>query len=171
MLSTSTTSSDGEKRLPESMEIPVGDIDIPSLKEFLAYWETLRGEGVGPSWEDFNLLALDPKVIPYIIVVDVLRDPLNFLIRFWGTAHVTAKGFDKTGKMVDDPPRFRGTSAFNEYSQMVKEKRPLASKGMVKFPHLDRLPFTQTVLRLPLSDNGMEVDKFVSLAFWEKRSR
>ena len=171
MLNTSTASSDGNQRHSESTEIAVGDIDIPSLKAFLAYWETLRGERFGPPWKDFNLLALDPKAIPYIIVVDVFRDPLDFFIRFWGTAHVTAKGFDKTGKSVVDPPRFRGTSAFNEYSQIVKEKRPLATKGVVKLPHLDRVPFTQTVLRLPLSDEGMEVDKIVSLAFWEKRSR
>lgn len=170
MLSTSTASSDGNIGLSESIEISVGDIDIPSLKEFLVYWKALRGERFSPPWKDFNLLALDLKVIPYIIVVDVLRDPLDFFIRFWGTAHVTAKGFDKTGKSVVDPPRFRGTSAFDEYSKIVNEKRPLATTGMIKLSHPERAPFTQTVLRLPLSDKGEEVDKIVSLAFWEKRS-
>ena len=131
------------------MEILVGDIGIPNLKAFLAYGETLRGERVAPSWEDFTLLALDAKVIPHIIVVDVLRHPLDFFMRFWGTAHVTAKGFDKTGKSVNDPPRFRGTSAFNEYSRILKEKRPLASKGMVKVPHLDRGPFSQQSFACP----------------------
>ena len=67
------------------------DIITPEIKAFVAYWESLKGDAFAPSWNDFDLAALDPKSIPFVIVVDVVRDPLDFIIRFWGTAHVARK--------------------------------------------------------------------------------
>ena len=89
------------------------DISNPEIMAFVAYWESLKGDAFAPSWKDFDLAALDPKSIPYIIVIDVVRDPLDFVIRFWGTGHVAKKGVDKTGKSVGDAPRFRKDTALN----------------------------------------------------------
>ena len=153
----------------ETIEIAIEDIEILNVTEFVAYWDSLRGERFAPSWKKFNLLALDTKIIPKILVVDVLHQPLNFVYRFWGTAHVRAKHADKTGKTVVDYPHLRGEAAFNEYSKIVKEKRPLAVKGTIDLPELGGLPFTQTIVRLPLSDDGIEVDKIVSIAIWDEQ--
>jgi len=154
----------------DSKEIAVEDIALPRVREFLAYWQSLRAGRFAPSWREFNLLALDPRSIPHVVVVDVVREPLDFVYRFWGTAHVTAKGFDKTGKSVAEPPQSRRRVTFQEYEKMVAEKQPLAAVGTVDLPEMGRVPFTQTIVRLPLSDDGAEVDKIVSIAVWERRA-
>ena len=63
-------------------------------------------------------------------------------------------------------PLLRGEAAFNEYSRIVKEKCPLAVKGTIKLPESRGMPFTQIIVRLPLSDDGIEVDKIISIAIW-----
>lgn len=151
------------------MEIAIDGIADPSVKEFLDYWNSLRGERFAPSWKEFKLQALDPKTISHIVVVDVHRDPLDFVFRFWGTAHVHTKGIDKTGKSLLEVPRFREASPVDEYSRVVNEKRPLAIQDMVKISNQDGVQLSQTSLRLPLSDDGKEVDKVISCVIWEDR--
>ena len=98
-----------------------------------------------------------------------MHDPLDFIIRFWGTGHVTRKGIEKTGKSVNSKPDFRGQTAFEEYRTVVTEKKPLASRDMVNLQDFsDMLPFEQFLVRMPLSNDGHDVHNVVSLAWWEK---
>jgi len=152
-----------------SAEVPIDTLDHPHQIGFLDYWRSLKGDRLAPAWEEFDLMALDLRSIPHVAVVDVVGTPLpDFIYRFWGTAHVRQKGVDKTSKSVLDPPQLRGSAAFDEYTIIVAEKRPLAARGMVEFPHLARTPFLQTVLHLPLSGDGETVDKIATLAHWAK---
>jgi len=149
------------------VEIKIDDITNPEMNAFLDYWQSLRGPRFAPSWKEFDLLALDAKSIPYITVVDVHHDPLDFVFRFWGTAHVNAKGLDKTGKSVIDDPHFKAVSGFDEFKQVIDKKLPLAVQDTAKFPNQDAEQVPIMVLRLPLSDNGKDVDKVISLVRWE----
>lgn len=113
--------------------------------------------------------ALEPKSLPYLVVADVHRDPLDFKIRFWGTGHVARKGVDKTGQSISGKPDFRGKTAFDEYCWVVNEKKPLASRDLVNLQDFgNMLPFEQMLVRLPLSNDGSNVDTIVSLALWDK---
>ena len=149
--------------------IKVDDIDRPDLRAFFDYWKSLTGDRFAPSWREFDLLAIGASSVPRAVVVDVVREPLNFIVRFWGTAHVSRKGVDKTGKSVVSPPVFRGNTPFDEYDWVIREKRPYLAIGTV---HLDEFgrptDLTQQTLRLPLSDDGAEVHHVVSLASWKK---
>lgn len=151
-------------------EVAIADIALPSMREFITYWESIRADRFAPSWQAFDMLQLRPASIPGLIVVDVLRDPLKFLVRYWGTAHVAAKGYEKTGMLVGEPPNYRGDAAFDEYRKVVETKRPVAIKGFVLFPEYDHAPFDIFIVRLPLSDDGTEVHNIVSLALWENAS-
>ncbi len=133
------------------------------------YWDRLRGKAFAPSWRQFELPALEPKSIPFVVVADVVHEPLDFIIRFWGTAHVSRKGVDKTGQSITQKPNFRGDVGFEEYRLVLTEKALLASRDIVNLHDFsDLLPFEQTLVRLPLSDDGVNVHHVVSLAQWEK---
>jgi len=150
-------------------QIPLTEILTPEIDAFIAYWESLKDGAFAPSWQRFDLVALDPKSIPQIVVADVVREPLDFVIRFWGTAHVARKGVDKTGKSVNDVPVFRGQAAFEEYQWVVANRQPLASRDIVNLQDATgKLPVHQELARLPLSDDGEQVDHVISLAVWNR---
>lgn len=149
--------------------VDISEILTPELEAFIAYWESLKGDRFAPSWRDFDLSALAPQSIPNIVVADVVPDPLDFIIRFWGTGHVSRKGVDKTGESVSTLPNLRGAAAFDEYHAVVREKQPVASRDIVDLQEYNNLlPFEQRLVRLPLSDDGETVRQVVSLAVWEK---
>jgi len=150
-------------------QVSIEEIATPEIDAFIAYWDELRGDAFAPSWKSFDLSALDPRSIPYVVVVDVVHNPSDFIIRFWGTAHVSRKGIDKTGKSINEKLDFRGSAASNEYLKVVEEKRPIASRDIVNLHEFsDMLPFEQRLVRLPLSNDGRDVHHIVSLAQWEK---
>ena len=152
-----------------SSEVPIEELDDPALLDFLAYWERLRGEHWAPSWAAFDLLGLDLAAIPRVAVVDVLRDPLDFKYRFWGTAHVQNKGVELTGKRLGAAPRLRGGTPVEEYTAVAEQKRPLASRAVISLAESERrLPFDQAMLRLPLSNDGDRVDHVISMASWKR---
>lgn len=156
-------------RQVEPARVSLEEIETPEIAAFVAFWESLKGSRFAPSWEDFRLVDLPAEVIPRIVVVDVLRDPLDFLVRFWGTGHVDRKGIDKTGKKVSETRDQRGWRVYDEYAWVVRERKPLASVDTVDLrDYNELLPFTQRVVRLPLSSDGETVDKVVSLAEWDK---
>ena len=151
------------------MRIAIDDISAPDMLAFRDYWDSLKGERFAPTWREFDLSALDPKIVPYIVVVDVHHDPLDFIVRFWGTAHVIRKGVDKTGKSISQAPDIRPTNAFEEYKDVVVGKVPVAVSDFVNLQDFtSMLNFEQTLIRLPLSDDGVDVHNVVTLASWDK---
>jgi len=150
-------------------QVPIEEVETPELTAFVDYWESIKDGAFAPSWKKFDMMSLDLKSVPYVVVADVLCDPLNFMIRFWGTGHMARKGAEKTGKLLNDAPDFRGQTAFDEYSFVVNEKKPLASRDMVNLQDFSSMmPFEQILVRLPLSDDGENVHHVISLAVWEK---
>lgn len=156
----------GRKQVPS---LAIEEVATPGIMSFYRYWDGLRGARFAPSWREVHLEDLDPKIIPYIVVCDVLHDPLRFLVRFWGTQHVARKGADKTGKLIGSKPDFRGSMAMAEYTAVVEEKVPVASRDMVDLSDFGRmLPFEQALVRFPLSGDGVNVHHVISVTAWNE---
>ncbi len=153
--------------LGEITEIPLGDLEERFFRGILEYWQVKKKNHFAPSWESIDLMALTPKVIPFVTVVDVVYDPLDFVYRFWGTGHVKATGLDRTGARVTDHPQGRGQQVFAEYNSVFEEQRPIAFSRKLVFPD-GKLPLKQTALRMPLTQDGKNVDKIISVADWNK---
>ena len=150
--------------------LTIEEVATPGIMSFYRYWDDLRGERFAPAWRDVHLEELDPKIVPYIVVSDVLLDPLRFLVRFWGTQHTERKGGDKTGKLIGSKPDFRGTTAVREYEWVVRNRKPIASRDMVDLNDFGRLiPFEQSLVRFPLSNDGVDVHHVISVATWDER--
>ena len=136
------------------------DIDLPEpLAEVFAYWNRLRGDAWAPAWKDFRLLDLSSRAIPFVIVMDVIREPLDFHYRFWGTGNTTYIGYDMTGKSVRQNKLF-SEKVFNEARRIVEEKKPLVHHS--KVIRGDGLFREYTRLRVPLTADGENVTHIVS---------
>lgn len=137
--------------------------DIPEyLKPVFDYWNDLRGDRLAPSWREFDLLALPPKVLPTTQVVDWLPEQEEFRFRFYGSGYREIHGVDLTGMSPRDLP-FKGLGDFihAEYLSVVGNGKP----NMVSYGYRNGSVFVEieTCLRLPLSDDGHSVTGIVTV--------
>lgn len=64
------------------------------FKELYSYWNSRRDGAFAPAWARFDWTCLPPQLIPRCAVVDVKRNPLDFVYRFWGTRRTSVQGAD-----------------------------------------------------------------------------
>ncbi|UTW53374.1 hypothetical protein KFF05_08575 [bacterium SCSIO 12827] len=156
------------------MIVDLSEITDPEIHEFVAYWSSVKGEAFAPTWKQFNLSRLNPKLVPYVIVADAVYSPsggevIDFIIRFWGTGQTEWKGADKTGKRTRDFPQYRGPEGWEEYLRVVREKKPIASRDTVyREQYGKRVNIEQIQVRVPLSDDGNLVSKVATFGCWLK---
>jgi hypothetical protein len=147
--------------------VPAETADLPvGLREVLGYWDRLRGDRWAPTWADFRLLDLPSSTIPFVIVLDVVPDPLDFIYRFWGTGNTTYIGYDCTGMSVRRNKLF-SAKVFGECQQLVEKRRPIV--WFSKVVRDDGLYREYTRLRVPLSDDGETVTHIVSAVRIEEK--
>jgi hypothetical protein len=59
----------------------------PIAREALAYWEGKLSGRPMPTRRDFDPVFEIPHLLPWIMLVDVLREPLDFRYRLIGTSN------------------------------------------------------------------------------------
>ena len=138
---------------------------LPSQpRSILSYWKSRRRNGFAPKWDDFDLSDLPPKMLPWSVVVDVKREPTDFVYRFFGTSRVAFHGADYTGMSVRDmKPASVTEKIISEYSVVMATKKPIyaATKGVSSIG----LPFQYEYLRLPISDGDDAVGEIFAVGF------
>jgi len=92
------------------------------VAEFYGYWDRKRGDRPMPRRADIDPTEI-PRHLPGIVLVEVRRDPLDFVYRLVGTREVEARGNDPTGRRVADS--FFGTSA----DDVLKNYRHVVATG------------------------------------------
>ena len=58
------------------------------VQEALAYWESKRSGRRMPARRDFDPVFEVPRLLPWIVLVDVLHEPLDFRFRLIGSGIV-----------------------------------------------------------------------------------
>jgi hypothetical protein len=139
------------------MDAPRDEVRHPDLRRLHGYWLARRGDRPLPRRADIDPLDL-PWLLGDLLLIDVLREPLNFRFRVFGTAIVQMAGFDVTGKTLDQFPLddMRGPLR-TSYEAAVAARRPLAVSRRF---HRDRYYFDYESLILPLGD-GDEVSQLL----------
>ncbi len=138
-------------------------VELPGfLDEVHKYWGKLKHDRWAPSWSEFKLEDVSNDAIPFIIIVDVIPEPLDFKYRFWGTANTVNIGYDCTGKSVRDNEMF-SDKVFNECRQIYEEHRPLVYYTKAIKPNGLHREYTR--IRLPLSDDLLTVSHIVSVVY------
>lgn len=128
---------------------------------------------MAPVWGEFRLDKLNPAALPYCNVADVVADAggaKDFVFRFFGTKRSQIQGRDYTGCSVSEfMPRHIGEKIVNEFEIVINEHRPILviTEARTLTGEFLRYDF----LRLPLSADGMVVDKILSYSSDDKPLR
>jgi hypothetical protein len=140
------------------------DIDKAPDELLLAhgYWKSIKPSGkIGPTWEQFDLMALPTHVLPYALVVDFEDANNTFRYRFWGSRLTGVFGADFTGKSFDQLPSALRSASIDSYGHVVRSKVPQFYQFDIFEP--DQTMIFQYAIRLPLSKNGETVSQIVSV--------
>lgn len=137
------------------------------LTALYAYWDRLRGDSFAPSWRRWDWANVPSRVIPWMAVVDVKRNPYDFIYRFWGTARTTLQGRDFTGQSVRNfgQPDI-ANKAWAEYVLVSEKKVPIhiTTKGVAA---ASGEAVIYDFIRLPFSDDGVDVHQIIGGGVYE----
>ena len=135
--------------------------DSVLLQNALAHWHRIRGGRHLPLRADFDPSEV-PALLPYVIVIDVLRDPPDFQYRLLGTAIDRVLGGDYRGRRYSELEYTRpGTPIWDEHCRVVAEKAPLRSD--VAYVGPDRAVQRAEHVLMPFSDVGETVDMLLAV--------
>lgn len=110
-----------------------------------------------------------PRLLRWLWLVDVARDPLRFRARLMGTEHVIAMGHDPTGEWLDIAfPHFLGSANYQDYVT-VAEGRPSYRKGPPTY-HIDKQHVVLERIMLPLAADGIRVDMILAITVYLRSS-
>ncbi len=106
-----------------------------------------------------------PSLLPNVWLVDVVKDPVRFRFRLFGTAHYGAMDRDCTGMWIDEAfPSFLGSEVYSDYINLIENGVPSYRKGPASF----HIPNYKTIERimLPLAENGTDVNMILALTVY-----
>ncbi|MFN4088172.1 MAG: PAS domain-containing protein [Alphaproteobacteria bacterium] len=138
----------------------------PKAQRFYDYWDGLRQGRRMPSRTDIDPIEMR-EWLSQISLVDVHRDPFALVYRLVGSVHVTARGYDPTGRTVDQAYFGRNREPVLQNYRDVVETRHLVYnwEGSASRESLLR---ESEALFLPLSSDGETVDVVLVLALFER---
>lgn len=91
----------------------------------LAYWNSRRGGREMPTRADLDPADIKP-LLPHVVLVDVLHDPLDFRFRLLGTEVDRITISNLQGKRFSEIPHMsRDTNFWARHAEVVTTRRPL----------------------------------------------
>ena len=149
--------------IPES---PPSEIVSPLVREMFAYWQRKRAGEIAPRPRDIEPGEIK-RLLPFISLSDVMREPFDLRFRLVGTGVVEACGYDFTGWRFRDLPVKTGMERWRaHYARVVNEKRPQFGRyrgdlGPDHRRYVDHGAF-------PLSDDGMQIIRIIEIEDWSE---
>ena len=144
------------------------DADLPPcdsrVAELHSYWRGISpAPGVLPGRQHFDPLAV-PRLLPWLFLIDVARDPLRFKYRLIGTVHVDATGgWNATGLWLDQVhPRFVGSTAFPQFCAVAEGGSFAYYSGLPTYVIKKDYVSIERLL-MPLARNGRDVDMLLGI--------
>jgi hypothetical protein len=128
------------------------------------YWRAKCGNRRMPKRADIDPAEIPPRILPGISIVQVVDDERRYVYRLVGTGEVEVRGNDPTGKSVKDA--FFGPSAEDAlacYDQVVETGAPVVDTTPFTAPNGQYV--TEETIFLPLSDDGVHVDKILVFSY------
>jgi hypothetical protein len=84
------------------MQINPEQLTSPYLRAVHAFWLQAKGDRPAPQRADIDPLAMPPKVLPYLMLIEFERAPFRVRYRLAGTNVVELNGGEFTGKYLDE---------------------------------------------------------------------
>jgi len=135
------------------------------IEHGLDYWDSKRGARRMPARRDIEPTEI-LDLLPYVVLIDVEREPLDFRYRLVGTAVAARFGHDRTGERFSAlPQQSEGSEIWKTAVRILEEKRPIVS-------HIPYVGFHRWVqnyrdISMPLSENNDDVNMIFGVLQFE----
>ena len=129
----------------------------------LSYWEQIRAGRRMPARADLDPMAIS-RLLPYVMLVDVLHGPLDFRFRLLGTAHDRIVAGDYRGRRFSELAHTApGNPIWNQYADVVRTRCPFSGEVLYCGPD-DGLPHRIEHCLMPFATDGDLVDMIFVVA-------
>ena len=126
------------------------------LRQVYSYWASKIVGGRLPSRASIDPVEI-PRLLPYVFLVDVEREPQRFRFRLVGTQICAWGGRDATGLYTDEPAFGpHGAALTRQYAEVVARHRALYTEQPAARPDRNYIFYHKVVL--PLSADGVHVN-------------
>ena len=123
------------------------DVQSEIVRAGYAYWLAGKGERALPARGDFDPPIEIPRLVPNMIILDVLHEPLDFVYRLIGTKVRPHLMQDLTGVRMSDIEFQRPPSVvWSEQAWVVEHAAPCFVRPPYVGPHKDFLFIEAVVL-------------------------
>jgi hypothetical protein len=151
------------------MDGALTEIKSPTLQQALAYWNEKRGHRPMPARADIDPMEMIP-ILPHVILLDVLRDPLDFRYRLIGTLVEDHMSAPYTGRRFSEfEGQRQGSRLWTCSERVLNEKQPVRSD----IPYIGPMRDFTTIedIMMPLSSDGESVDViFIAVEYIRKHA-
>jgi hypothetical protein len=139
------------------------DIIAPARR----YWERIRGNRAMPRRGDLDPVDI-PRLLPFVMLVDVLREPLDFKFRLIGTAIQAIIARNYVGERFSELPHMvKGNLIWAEYEAVVSRQRPVAA--ILEYVGSDRYVQGVRHCLMPLSNDDRAVNMILAAVEIDRR--
>lgn len=140
------------------------DLREPEFLQALVYWHIKRGSKPMPARADLSPADM-VKVLPKVVLIDVLSQFPHFRYRVCGTNIVDWLKFDATGQTLDSvkPEKYR-RMLFATYMECIGARTPIAHRI---FWNSEEIPHRYKRLTMPLASDGRNVDMLLVISLAE----
>ena len=137
------------------------ELSAPHLQEAFSYWLSKRGSRAMPSRRDIDPVEM-PKLLPYLMLIDVIPEPLDFRYRLIGTEVRAISRRDYTGMLFSQlPGKGRGSVVWEGCAETVRACAPFSRTPPYVGPE-QHLADCENLL-LPLSEDGATVNMIMKV--------
>ena len=131
------------------------------------YWERIRGERSMPRRGDLDPVEI-PRLLPFVMLVDVLAEPLDFRFRLIGSAIQAIIARNYVGRRFSELPHMvKGNMIWAEYEAVVSQHRPVAA--ILDYVGTDRFVEGVRHCLMPLSNDDRAVNMIFAAVEIDRR--
>jgi hypothetical protein len=151
---------------PDTMdEDRFGGTPNPILKQAFAYWDGRRKGRPMPARRDIDPLDI-PHLLPWLMLTDVLRSPLDFRYRLIGTGIVSRSRRDFTGSRLSELPHAGpGSMVWRHRREVVETGRPVFA--IPPYTGADAAVQRVMGIHMPLSEDAEMVNMILTVVAYE----
>ncbi|GAB4371965.1 MAG: hypothetical protein Kow00114_33180 [Kiloniellaceae bacterium] len=144
-------------------------IESALIRQLYLYWRSKCRQGAIPRRADIDPVEI-PKLVPNLLIADIEHEPFRVKYRLVGTNVVEATGFEFTGRYLDEIVLADDEGPFLECYQVACASR-LPVHTRIKWHLGDDTVREYDICIMPLSDDGVTVNKTVSIECYENVGR
>jgi hypothetical protein len=142
--------------------LELSDLTSPLVLALNEYWNSLRGAGGIPAKASFDPAQVK-RLLPYLTVEEIHREPLRVRFRLVGTEQARFAAMDYTGRWLHELPWHPNVivDLLRNYRRLIATRAPVF--GASRYAWSDGFEKAFEWALFPLTRDGAEVDHVIGI--------